>query len=83
LPLLFNFALEYTIRNVQGNQEVLEMNGTHPVLVFTDDVNMLDKYHKKHRSSVRVYREVGVELTQRRLSILLYLATKVRDISVY
>ena len=37
-PLLFNFALEYTIRNVQETRLGLDMNGTHQVLAYADDV---------------------------------------------
>jgi hypothetical protein len=40
-PLIFNFAFEYDIRRVQGNQEGLILNGTHRLLAYTDDVNIV------------------------------------------
>jgi hypothetical protein len=36
-----NFALDYAIEMVQVYQEGLEWNGTHRLLVYTDNVNML------------------------------------------
>jgi len=38
---LFNFALEYVIRMVQINQDAMKLNGTHHLLVYADDVNIL------------------------------------------
>jgi len=43
-PMLFNFALEYTIRRVQVNQDGLKLNGTHQLLAYADNVNTGGKH---------------------------------------
>jgi len=39
--LLLNFTLEYAIRRVQVNQGCLKLNGTHQLLVYANNINML------------------------------------------
>jgi hypothetical protein len=38
--LLFNFSLEYAIRKALDNQVGLELNGTHQLLFYADDINL-------------------------------------------
>jgi hypothetical protein len=40
-PLLFNFALEDAIRKEQETQVGLKLNGTHQLLAYADNVNLL------------------------------------------
>jgi hypothetical protein len=40
-PLFFNFAVEYAIRKIQESQVGLKLNGTHELLAYADDVNLL------------------------------------------
>jgi hypothetical protein len=50
-PLLFNFA----IKRVKVNQDDLKLNGTHQLLAYADDVNILE-------GSVHTVRENAVPL---------------------
>jgi len=65
-PLVFNFALEYAIRRVQVNQDGLKLNGTHQLLVYADDVNILGgSVHtvKENAEALTVAsKEIGLEV---------------------
>jgi len=66
-PLLFNFALEYAIRRVQVNQNGLKLNGTHQLLAYADDVNILEgsihTLKENAESLVSATRENGLEIS--------------------
>jgi hypothetical protein len=65
-PLLFNFALGYAIRRVQVNQNGLKLNGTHQLLVYADDVNILGggihTEKKNAEALVAATKEIGLEV---------------------
>jgi len=66
LPLLFNSALEYVIRRIQVNQKGLILNGTHQLLVYAYDVNILtgsEHTIKKNAETLLVAsKETGLEV---------------------
>jgi len=63
----FNFALEYAIRRVQVNQDGLKLSGTHQLLAYADDVNMLGgSIHtlmENAEALVAATREIGLEVS--------------------
>ena len=65
-PLLFNFALEYAIMRVQVNQDGLKLNGTHQLLAYADDVNILGgsahTVKENAESLVVATKEIGLEV---------------------
>jgi hypothetical protein len=65
-PLFLSFALEYAIRRVQANQESFKLNGTHQLVVYADDVNILGgsghAIKKNTEALVAASKENGLEV---------------------
>jgi hypothetical protein len=82
-PLLFNFALEYAIRKVQEDQAGLKLNGTHQLLAYIDDVDLLgdniDTIKKNTETVTDASKEIGLEINvKKKLSIYCYLVTRMQ-----
>ena len=56
-PLLYNFALEYATRKVQETNLGLYMNGTHQVLAYADDVNLIGDDIRTIERNADAYKE--------------------------
>jgi sorting nexin-29 len=71
--LLFTFALEYVIMEVQENQVELKWIWTHQLLVYADDVNLLGDNidtMKKNRN-FNASKEVGLEVNTEKSKYML------------
>ena len=65
-PLLFNFALQHTIRRVQENQDGLKLDGTHQLLVYADGVHILggnvQTIKENAEALIVASKEIGLEV---------------------
>jgi hypothetical protein len=82
-PLLFNFALEYVIREVQESQVGLKLNGTHQLKAYTDDVNLLgdniDTIKKNTEILIDASKEVGLKIYIVKTECMLLSSTECRS----
>jgi hypothetical protein len=90
-PLLFNFAV---IRKMQENQVELKLNGTHQLLAYPDDVNLLGDnidtcttcIKKNTETLIDASKEAGLEINVEKTKYMLISryqnAGKNRDIKI-
>jgi hypothetical protein len=93
--LLFKFALEYVITKAQENQVGPKLNGTHQLLPYADDVNLLedniDSIRRNTETVIDASTEVGLEINREKSKYVLLsrhqnagqnLDTKIANISL-
>ena len=66
-PMPFNFPLEYATMRAQVNQSGLKLKGTHQLLAYADDVNILGgsihMLKENAEALVAATREIGLEIS--------------------
>jgi hypothetical protein len=74
-PLLLSFALEYAIKKVQENQMGLKLNGTHQLLIYADEVNLLGDnlsiVKKNTEALTDASKKVGLEVNTEKTKYML------------
>jgi hypothetical protein len=72
---VFQLAPEYAIRRVQENQEGQILNGTHQLLAYADDVNIvgenIDTIQKNIKALLDACKEVGLEVNPEKTKYML------------
>jgi hypothetical protein len=83
LLFLFNFALEFAIRKVRDNQAGRKLNGTHQLLVYAVDVNLLgdnvDTINKITEAIYDARKEVCLEAKRENYSYVEALSPECRE----
>jgi hypothetical protein len=73
--LLFNFALEYAIRKVQETWLGLKLKGTHQLLAYADDMNLLgdkmDTIKTNTETLIDASKEVCIETNMEKTKYML------------
>jgi hypothetical protein len=75
IDLCYIFALEYAIRKFYENQVGLKLNGTHQLLAYADDVNLLgdniDNIKKNTETLIDDSKEVDLEINVEKTKYML------------
>jgi hypothetical protein len=76
--IAFNFALEHTIFKVPENQVELKLNGTHHLLVYGDQVNLLGDNIDTIKKNTETFIDADKEVVNAEKTICCRLVTRMQ-----